>query len=187
MVSLCLCSACITQAPANPAIPQNVSPVIDVGLVPITPSSEPQFISFNEARSNLGEREIQVPDSDDNKNRIVFIRGMDLDESGNARQWFFGIRGDSINEIRVYDRSGWTIIPWNSTTASEEIDLDTVISPDRLFETNTGEILGMTPRTMPVRRDLELINGTYKLTINSDSTTRILTFNATTGAQDTTI
>jgi hypothetical protein len=81
----------------------------------------------------------------------------------------------------AYDRSGWTKIPWTAPAGSEEIVVDNIVSPERLFIQNTAFILVNPSMTIPERRDLELKQDIYILTITSGNTSRILTFNATTG------
>ncbi len=71
---------------------------------------------------------------------------------------------------------------WNVTLPSEEIILDTIVTPDNLFSQNKAVISGNPSPAIPERWDLELQRGIYTLTITSGSSTRILTFNATTGA-----
>ena len=117
---------------------------------------------------------------DDTKIRIFFIQGAGLNDAGNAQRWVFGIQNGKANEIRVYDHTGWTVISYSGSLPSGEIDPNAVISPGRLFSENHAAILGETP--LPAEhRDLDLRNGTYKITIASGSTSRILIFNATSG------
>ena len=183
LFTMCLFSACVsTSAPANQTPPLNVSPKIDVGLIPIdlTPGSE--YIRFDEAKGNLGESESLSLNTYIKKTRILFIQGGNLDESGNAERWVFGVNKGDINELRVYDRSGWTIISWNNAISADEIDLENVVSPEALFSQNEIQILESSPSTIPAHRDIELKNGTYRITITSGRTSQILMFNATTGA-----
>ena len=84
-------------------------------------------------------------------------------------------------EMLAYGRSGWITIPWNAPLDSGRNSVDSIVSPARLFSQNTAVILGNPPPQYPERRDLELKQGIYTLTITSGNTIRILTFNATTG------
>ena len=81
----------------------------------------------------------------------------------------------------AYDGKSWITIPWNAPLDLEEITVDSIVSPARLFSQNTAVIVRSPPPADPERRDLELKQGIYTLTITSGSTSRILTFNATTG------
>lgn len=151
-----------------------------MGVVPIDRTPAPQYISFGEAKDNLIQNELNSFDVVPNVTRIFSIQGSNLDESGNAERWIFQVDTGGINELIVYDRSGWTTIPWDSVISTEEIDLDHVISPEVLFNQNAVQILEGSQST-PSERDIELKNGTYRIAITSGSTSRILMFNATTG------
>jgi hypothetical protein len=112
---------------------------------------------------------------------VYYIAGIDVEQSGNARSWIFGVRDTHGTEMLAYDHSGWVTLPWNVPPGLEEIRDDSMVSPERLFSQNAAVIIGNPPPAVPERRDLELKQGVYTLTIVSDSTTRILSFNATTG------
>ena len=109
------------------------------------------------------------------------MRSKNVDGSGNATSWIFGVYNRDEAVFLVYDRTGWTSIA-NATFPSEEIVLDNVVSPVFLFNKNKEMISRDQSLTIPELQDLELQRGIYKLTITSGSKTRILMFNATTGA-----
>jgi hypothetical protein len=139
-------------------------------------------ISFGEAQQNLREYESGLLNESVDGKTVYYMLSRDVDESGNATSWIFGVSHRSGATFLVYDSTGWTTIPWNKTLLSDEIDLDTIISPDILFSQNKAVISGNTSLTIPERWDLELQRGVYTLTITSGSSSRSLTFNATTGA-----
>jgi hypothetical protein len=106
----------------------------------------------------------------------------DIDGSGNASVWIFGVSRRNGAEFLVYEKTGWTKIPWNTTLPSEAIILDTIVSPGSLFSQNKAMIPSNPSLAIPERWDLELQKGVYTLTITSGSSSRSLSFNATTGA-----
>jgi hypothetical protein len=186
LLVISLCSACVTQQAANKTFQQNV------GLAQITLLPDSTYISFEEAKEELIKYRLYGLNKPVNKYRLIelneslnvktvyFMRSKDLDDSGNAAGWIFGTYNGSEAEFLVYDRTGWTTIA-NATLPSDEIVLDNVVSPGFLFNKNK-EIISRNPSPgIPERRDLELQQGIYKLTITSGNATRILTFNATTG------
>jgi hypothetical protein len=181
LASLAFCSACTSQTIADRNQTQTQSPVADVGLVPLTISQGLELVSFDEAINSLEGRNIHSKTSDDNKVTLFFIQGGDLDDAGNARQWIFGINNGKTNELRVYDHNGWTVVPYGGSLPSHEILPDAVIFPGRLFSENRVAILGDTLSPAPQHRDLDLRNGTYRITITSGNSSRILIFNATSG------
>jgi len=175
LLSLILCSACVSQPPTNQTTQQSG------GLVQVSVPTESPYISFAVAQRNL---QTTQPDTENNSTlmmTVYYITGIDVEQSGNARSWIFGVRDANGTEMLAYDRSGWVTIPWNAPPGLEEIRDDSMVSPERLFSQNTAVIIGNPPPAIPERRDLELKQGVYTLTITSGSTTRILSFNATTG------
>ena len=192
LLSLILCSACVSQPPANQTTRQ------DAGLTQTTTVPVDSLrISFEEAKAKLADYRINalnesgnvIPvkyirrdlDLSGNATTVNYMRSRDLDESGDAIGWIFGVYNGDKAEFLTYDRTGWTVIA-NATIPSEAIALDTIVSPGFLFKMNKEMISGNSSPTIPERRDIELQRGIYTLTITSGSTTRTLTFNATTGA-----
>jgi hypothetical protein len=170
-----LCSACVTQPQENQTSQQNT------GLSQINIQEDNSPISFEEAKAKLVEYRLNDLNEPVNTNSVYYMRSRDVDGSGNATGWIFGVYNGNQSEFLVYDRTGWTTIA-NATLTSEEIVLDNVVSPGSLFSQNKAVISGNPSLVIPERRNIELQQGIYKLTITSGSTTRTLTFNATTGA-----
>jgi hypothetical protein len=175
LIILILCSACVSQPSSDKITQQNG------GLNQVIKPIEPSRISFEEAKAKLIEYRLNSLNELVNTTTVNYLRSRDVDESGNATGWIFGVFNGGIAEFLIYDRTGWTIIG-NATLPSEEINLDNIVSPDFLFRQNKEIISGNPSPVMPERRDIELQRGIYKITITSGSTNRILTFNATTGA-----
>ena len=198
LLSLILCSACVSQPPANQTTQH------DAGLTQTTTVPVDNLrISFEEAKARLADYRInalnenalnesgnattvklmrsRVPEGSGNVTTVNYMRARDLDESGNAIGWIFGVYNGNKAEFLAYDRIGWTTIA-NATLPSEAIALDTIVSPGFLFKMNKEMISGNPSLAIPERRDIELQRGIYTLTITSGSTSRTLTFNATTGA-----
>ena len=158
LVIIIFSCACVSQPPANQTSQQNG------GLTQITVPSETTFISYEEAKANLiAYRSYELSDPV-NATTVNYLRSRDVDGSGNATGWIFGIYNGPDAEFLVYDRTGWTTIA-NATLPSEEINLDNVISPGSLFSQNKAVISGDSPPVIPERRDIELQRGIYKLTI----------------------
>ena len=174
---LILCSACVSQ-PQPPAIQTTPLPG---GPVQVTVQGYSPYISFEEAKAKLtGYRFYELNEPGDAP-AVYYLRARNVDKTGNATEWIFGVTLKNKGEYLVYDRTGWTTIA-NASLSSEEIVLDAVLSPKFLFDRNRELISGNQAPAIAERRDLELQQGIYKFTGQSGSTTRILTFNATTGA-----
>ena len=172
LVVLVLCSACVFSPLGDQ------KPLQDSGLTQVAVPVETSRISFDEARQKLEEHKIN--ETADVKT-IYYIIAKNMDESGNAASWVFGINQGPGAKLLVYDKTGFTAFNW-STHIPEKISLDQIVYPDTLFARNKAIIVTTPSQTGSERRDLELQQGIYTLTIYSGSTNRILTFNATTGA-----
>ena len=178
LLSLILCSACVSQPPANQK-PANQTTQQSGGLVQVSEGSS--SISFDEAQQNLMEYRPDPTDESTGINTIYYIHGTNVDVSGNASSWIFGVRHSGGTALLSYDRGGWIQIPWNVSLTTEEIDVERIISPGSLFGKNNAVIFSNPSQANTERRDLDLLRGIYTLTITSGSKDRILTFNATTG------
>ena len=176
LLALILCCACASQSSPDQTSEKNV------GFTQITESADSSRISFNQAWQNLREyRSGILNEPGDGQTGVYYILARDVDASGDATSWIFGVKLGTGSELVVFDQSGWTTIPWNATLPSEVIDIDNIASPDMVFKQNNAVIIGNSPPSVSERRDLELQRGVYTLTITSDGVGRILTFNATTG------
>ena len=174
LVVLVLCSACV--------LPGSEKPVANGGPTQVTVPVESSRISFEVALQNLKDYRTDSPNGSENIKKIYYILAKDVDASGNAVSWAFGVKNTTTPEMFIYNGKGWTVIPWIITTLpSKEISVENIVSPGNLFTKNKAIILS-SPSSIPERRDLELQEGIYKLTLYSGSTSRMLIFNATTGA-----
>jgi len=173
LVALVLCSACVWLGSEKPAG--------DGGLTQITVPVETSRISFEVALQNLKDYRTDLLNGAENGKRIYFILAKDVDDSGNAESWVFGVKNTTTPELLIYNGKSWTVIPWIITSLpSEEITVDRIVSPANLLSQNK-EVIYTPSSATPERRDLELQQGIYKLILYSGSTDRILTFDATTG------
>jgi hypothetical protein len=173
LIILILCSACVSQ-PSSDKITQQTG-----GLGPI--SEESPYISFDMAYQKLVESGSNSTNEPISTKSIYYFHGTNVDESGNATTWIFGVHQSDGSELLAYDLSGWKHIPWSAPALSEEINVSTIITPERLLSKNKAVILSKTFPANPQRWNLDLIRGIYSLTIISGSDERILLFNATSG------
>jgi hypothetical protein len=173
---LVLCSACTSQ-------PSGQKNSQEGGLTQVSVPVESPRISFEEAQQKLEGYWTTFPDkSSMSSEKIYYVLAKDVDESGNAASWIFGVKNSSSTLLLVYNGRDWAVIPWIITPLPSEIMRDNVVSPGKLFAQNTAIIISNSSRTSAERRDLELKEGVYTITITSGTTNRILVFNASTGA-----
>jgi hypothetical protein len=175
LVALVLCSACV--------LPGSEKPVANGGLTQVTVPVETSRISFEVALQKLNDYRADAVNESASNKTIYYILAKDADDSGNAVSWVFGVKNTTTPELFIYNGKGWTVIPWIITTLpSREISVENIVSPGNLFTKNKGITLSSPSPATPELRDLELQEEIYKLNLYSGSTSRILTFNATTGA-----
>ena len=171
---LIVSSACVSSPPGE----KNTRP----GEVSsVTQPSESHYISFDTALQNLPAYQPDPANASFFTRPIYYFTGINVNGSGDAKNWIFGVRSTSGTEMLAYDRNGWTTIPWNAPPGSKEIAVDQIVRPEQLFSQNMAVIINNPSSTVPGKSDIELKQGNYTLTITSGDMNRILTFNATTG------
>ena len=175
LIILIWCSACVSQPTTNQTSQQNG------GLSQINQPAESPDISFDLAHQELMYYHPDAANESTGIKTVYYIHGTNVDRSGNATSWIFGVRHGGGTELLAYDLSGWKLIPWDASTLSEEIDFNRIVSPGSLFSQNGAVLLRNPSPANPERWDLDLIRGIYTLTITSGNKDRILKFNATTG------
>ena len=174
LVALVLCSACV--------LPFGEQKKGDGGLSQVTVTAASSRISFEEAYQNLKDYRIDSSSVSSDNKRIYYILARDVDDSGNAMSWVFGVNSDMGSRLLIYEKSGWTVFPNSkSTLPSEEILIDRIVSPGNLITTNKAIIAKALATTIPDRKDIELQEGIYKLNVYSGNAGKVLTFNSTTG------
>lgn len=183
LAAFCFSSACIFQpAPETPApVPAETTmlPAINEGLTQLNVSAGfPTTLTYADGR--LREEMRKYGDAV-GKVHVFYVSGKDLDTSGRAATWVFGVGHSPDNEMISFDGSSWTPSKYSGTLSSAEITMDHIVSPQELFNRSGEEIAKRAPPGTPVR-DLVLSDGAYTLTLRSGSDTRVLTFDATTGA-----
>jgi hypothetical protein len=175
LVALVLCSACVS--------PFGEQKKQEGGLTQVTVLGQNARISFEDAYQNLKDYRMDLSSGSAGPIKSFYILAKDVDDQGKATSWVFGVNRETGSRLLIYDRNGWTDMSLsNSALPSEEIILDNVMPPNKLFAENKAAIQGNSPASSPAIRELELKEGKYTLTITSGSTVKVIKFNATTGA-----
>ena len=175
LVILILCSGCTSQPQAGNTSQQG-------GLNQVTVPVKTPRIGFEEAQQKLVQYRTASMHESGNVKTIYYFQAGDMDASGKAASWVFGVKNTTTAELLVYSGTGWRVIPWIITPLPQEILTDRIVPPGNLFAQNQAIIIGDSSRAPAERRDLELKDGVYTVTITSGNSPRILTFNASTGA-----
>ena len=175
LIFLVLCSACVS--------PFGDQKKQEGGLTQVTVTAASSRISFEEAYQNLKDYRVDSSSVSPDNKRIYYILARDVDDSGNAMSWVFGVNNGMGDRLLIYEKSGWTVFPnSNPTLPSNEILIDSIISPGNLITTNKEIIAKTLASTIPDRKDLELQEGIYKLNVYSGNSGKVIMFNATSGA-----
>jgi hypothetical protein len=121
-----------------------------------------------------------TPPSDET--HILMVSGENLNDKGNASSWLFIVQYQNNTKFVTYDQYGETIIDWSGGYPREEVFPNQVVPPGILFEKNRDSIF-KTPQAISTEsRRLVLSGGNYTLTIKGQNSSRILVFDAKTGA-----
>jgi len=176
-----LIMGCTQTGRSSPTTQTAVSPA----LVRSDNLSAEQKYSFDEANSSLGSlifsEEIALPEGTTPDRHIQYIAGTGIDEAASANSWSFVISHNNFTSLVVYDHRGTTIQDWLPVNGSEEIVFDTIIQPAALFKQDQSIIFNGTTSGTEVT-ELSLSKGMYTLTVPVSGKTRILIFDAETGA-----
>jgi hypothetical protein len=176
LVTMCLFSGCIFgPAEPDPADLNNTS-VINVGIVPIVSNGLHTTFTLEDAASAV-RGAYQDPVQGNPKNlSFYYIRGENVDFSGNAERWIFGTREGNSSSMRVYDRTGVATIVWQGWLPEEEINITGILTPASIIK-----IAYPKNQSSPGNLEFEIINGEYTLTGPLGSHPLEHRINATTG------
>ncbi len=159
---------------------------INAGFSSINSSPSHNTYSFDEVTGRLASLSLDSGNGTLTNateiNHVTYIRGSGLDETGAADSWMFAIRYGNRTSLVTYDSRGETISDGVSGFNGQEIFLDRIVSSAVLFNKNRDTIFRMQTEKSPGSMELELWGGNYTLTITGQDKTRILIFDAKTGA-----
>ena len=113
---------------------------------------------------------------------ILYIRGTGVDETGAADSWMFAVRYGNRTSLVTYDSRGETVSDGSAGFNGQEIFLDQIVTPPLLLDRNSAAIFRTQPENSSESTELELWGGNYTLTIAGQNKTRVLIFDAKTGA-----
>jgi hypothetical protein len=158
---------------------------VNVGVSFDNTSDEARNYSFEEVTSSIYLAPFNPITNEplpSDETHILLISGENLNDKGNASSWLFIVQYQNSTKFVTYDQYGETIINWSGGYPPEEVFPDQVVPPGTLFEKNRDSIF-KTPQAISTEsRRLVLSGGTYTLTIKGQNNSRILVFDAKTGA-----
>jgi len=181
IVGLCFCAGCILgpSAPAQPAV-NNTS--VNVGIVPVAGSIPRESFTIEEAASAVTGKMREQESGGTQEHPVYYIKGDNVDTSGKAERWIFGVREDNRTSMLMYDRTGVVTIPLNGADLpTQEINISGILSPANIIKIAYPQNQNITGTF-----GLRISEGEYTLTAPSGSQPREYMIDATTGVLMTT-
>lgn len=179
----CFITGCSTRQPAPLANETQNATNPGFRFLPTeSVSVEPQAGSFKDVVQQLAEVILDGGDgpavNTSPKKEILYVRGNNLDDNGQARSWTFVVRHANRTSVVTFDQKGMNLAAWKGEFPQKEIRLDSIILPEDLFLKNRAAITGDNRTGL---RDIVLAMDRYTVT-TSGTTNRVLVFDAKTGA-----
>ncbi|MBN1432575.1 MAG: hypothetical protein JW931_07350 [Methanomicrobiaceae archaeon] len=113
---------------------------------------------------------------------IYQVMGTRVGIEGNADSWILGARQEGESILYSYDYySGWNKMSWPGPLTEEEVNLETIISPEDLYRKNSAIISEKYRNSGVSYSDLFLKDGVYTVAIRDGSNITELKFKADTG------
>jgi len=151
----------------------------DGGLQPVPDTTPSSLTTFEEALDQLRQRLQATPSS--SNFTLHYIRGTDLDVSGRAAHWVFGVRYDNQSVLMYYDAPGWRSVSWEGAAPEKEIVADSVVSPSSIIKRNKGVLYASDPQREGLIKRMDLMNGKYTITMERQGTQQTFVFDAGSG------
>jgi hypothetical protein len=164
----------------SPQSSQQTGTKVNVGLLPLSTTGQPPSIAFEDAIGQLSSVLLEKGGVSSNFT-IHYIRGKDLNHTGYASTWMFGVRYENRSTLAYYDQAGWTLVPWQGGLPEPEIVEGTFITPKEIIERNSALIFGDNSAKDERIQTLELGSGIYTLKIHRSGITRVFLFEAFSG------
>lgn len=152
-------------------------PRINIGIVPYNEPAGTGSFSLDDTDQLLGSFQFDLPNETTQK-EIYYVLGQNVDEHGNASSWLYGVRYQRGASLFIFNRKGWTDIPWSGPLPDQQVYVDAIFPLSRLFKDNRDSLV-LSPAS---QWQVELYNGTYWISVTDPTATRVLAYNATTGA-----
>jgi len=176
IVILSVCMGC-TSGPAgqNQSVPNNTT-VVNEGLVPLTGYSyHAQTFTFDDAVNGITYGYQRQDNTSPGNPAIYHIHGQNVDSSGKAEHWLFGIREGNTTSMISYDANGVSQYLWRQWLPEQEINVQNLRPPETILKVAYPENQNITGL------ELEIGNGNYTITAPQGMHPRGYIINATTG------
>jgi hypothetical protein len=175
IVGMCLCAACVFGPSGQNQTAVNKTSVTTAGLVQIPGENVHESYTLEDAAA--GAMSVYRVNGSQQNLPIYYIRGENVDTSGKADRWVFGVREGMNATLIVYDQTGIVKIAWQDEgLPDQEITIANIRSPSDIMNiAHSGK------QTTAGNPELEISHGEYTVTEPSGSSPREYIINATTG------
>lgn len=137
-------------------------------------------LPFTDARDQF--RMLQDGKKGESSYILHSVQGNQVDESGGARSWVFGVTSGAERQIIVFSRDSVPEVQqWKGTMPGSEIDLGSVVLPGDLFSRRAAVIKGLYSDTRPSDATLELKDDVYTFSVDSGGKTVVYRFDPRSG------
>jgi len=151
----------------------------DAGLQPLQEATQSSLTTFEEALDQLRQRLQGTPSS--SNFTLHYIRGTDLDFSGRAAHWVFGVRYDNRSVLMYFDAPGWRSVSWEGALPEKEIGEGSFVPLTKFINRNAGILYASDPQREGLIRRMELMNGKYSVTMERLGAQQTFVFDAASG------
>ena len=151
----------------------------DAGLQPVPDTTQSSLTTLEAALDQLSQRLQATPSS--SNFTLHYIRGTDLDVSGRAAHWVFGVRYGNQSVLMYFDAPGWRSVSWEGAVPEKEIVADSFVSPSKVINRNAGILYASDPQREGRIKRMDLMNGKYMITMERQGTQQTFVFDAGSG------
>jgi hypothetical protein len=151
----------------------------DAGLQTVSGTTQSPLTTFEEALDQLSQRLQATPSS--SNFTLHYIRGTDLDVSGQAAHWLFGVGYDNQSVLMYYDNPGWRSVSWEGALPEKEIGEGSFVSLAKFINRNAGILYASDPQREGLIRRMDLMNGKYTITMERQGAQQTFVFDAASG------
>jgi hypothetical protein len=151
----------------------------DGGLQPVPDTTQSSLPTLGDALDQLRQHLHATPIS--SNFTLHYIRGTDLDFSGRAAHWVFGVRYGNQSVLMYYDAPGWRSVSWEGALPEKEIGEGSFVPLTKFINRNAGILYASDQQREGLIRRMELMNGKYSVTMERLGRQQTFVFDAASG------
>lgn len=176
VILLSFCSGCVSGPSVQNQTVLTTPTVTELRVVPLTGNNTiPESYMLEDAVAAITTNYQNQAGTGAQNFSICYIKGTNVDVSGKAQHWLFGIREGNLTTMRVYDHHGISRMTWKQWLPDQEIDTKTILPPEKIIG------IAYPGNQIVTNLELEVSNGEYTVTAPLGEKPREFTINATSG------